>query len=302
MLDIRALSYTYPGAAQASLTEITLESTADVVFGLLGPNGAGKTTLISVLAGLIQPDHGEVHLDGQPLGSVRRKNPRAIALVPQDYAFYPMLTVRENLSLFAGLLGFRGVECAARVTSCSHFAHLDSVLEQRPEYLSGGIRRRLNLAIGLLGQPRLLLLDEPTVGVDPQSRRFLLESIAALPAQGTTVIYTSHYMEEVQAICRDVAILDQGRVLLAGDMADLLAGDESVFELAGNVRLSAELVARHQVQVGIAGEYRCALSQAGLAALLTDLTTAGLTVRRFSHGQRDLEQVFMQLTRRSLRD
>lgn len=302
MLTVDALSHTYPGSSAPALNELSLSIPDGEVYGLLGPNGAGKTTLISAIAGLLSPERGEIRLDGQPLAEVRRRDRRAIALVPQDHAFYPMLTVRENLRFFAGILDLDGAGQAARIDECLAFACLVQVADQRAEHLSGGLRRRLNLAIGLLGRPRLLLLDEPTVGVDPQSRHFLLESIAALPAAGTSVVYTSHYMEEVQAICRQLAILDQGRVLLAGSLDSLLRNQETVLEVAGGA-LPPLLCERHGLQPGEDNSYR--LSQAGtasLAALLADLAAAGIALEGLQHGQRNLEQVFISLTRRSLRD
>ncbi len=198
MLLIDGVSYRYRDAASAALQNISLNIPAAAVYGLLGPNGAGKTTLISLLAGLLTAGVGRISLNGQLLPAVRAADPRAIALVPQDYAFYPMLSVAENLRFFAGALGLNGAELKAQTNAAIAFGRLDQVVGKRAERLSGGLRRRLNLAIGLLGKPRLLLLDEPTVGVDPQSRHFLLDAIAALPATGTTVIYTSHYMEEVE--------------------------------------------------------------------------------------------------------
>ena len=174
---------------------------------------------------------------------------------------------------------------------------------KRAGELSGGLRRRLNLAIGLLGQPQLLLLDEPTVGVDPQSRHFLLESIAALPAAGTTVIYTSHYMEEVEAICQQIAIIDQGKVLTEGRLADILASPEPVLDITLDRELPGDIATRHAAST--IGELKYALklaSTAELPRLLDELAATGCTVRQLSFGQHDLEQIFMRLTNRSLRD
>ena len=174
---------------------------------------------------------------------------------------------------------------------------------QRPEQLSGGLRRRLNLAIGLLGRPQLLLLDEPTVGVDPQSRSFLLESIAALPAAGTTVLYTSHYMEEVEAICQRVAILDQGRVLSEGTLDDLLATADSSAEIELDRPLPPALAERYAATD--LGHFKFGLffrSTVEAARLLDELAEAGCSVRQLHVGRQNLEQLFMRLTRRSLRD
>lgn len=303
MLHIADVSFRYPGASAAALEGVTLDIPAGGVYGLLGPNGAGKTTLISILAGLQSAVSGQITLNGRPLAEARTNEPRAIALVPQEYAFYPMLTVAENLHFFSGILGLARRESKAQIDQAIAFARLEQVVGKRAEQLSGGLRRRLNLAIGLLGKPKLLLLDEPTVGVDPQSRSFLLESIAGLPAAGTTVLYTSHYMEEVEAICQRVAIIDQGQVLAEGALDDLLRCDESVAELVLGADMPAELAGRYQTTELGSQAYRLELTNtAALPRLLDDLAAAGCPVHRLNVGRQNLEQLFMRLTRRSLRD
>jgi len=224
MLTVENLSYRYPAAASAALDGVSMRAERGSVLGLLGPNGAGKTTLISILAGLRRPAAGRVAAGHQELG-----------LVPQELAFYPMLTVRENLRFFAGVQDLGGARLRERLEAVVAFARLDGALGQRAAELSGGLKRRLNLAIGLLTDPDLVLLDEPTVGVDPQSRAFLLESIGAMRAPARHIVYTSHYMEEVQAICDHVAILDAGRVLAAGPLATVLAGAASLEQVFLNL-------------------------------------------------------------------
>ena len=238
-LSLRDLTFRYPGANDAALQGLTLDIPRGGVFGLLGPNGAGKTTLISLIAGQLRGASGDMLLDGAPLAEARRRAPRSLGLVPQEHAFYPMLTCRENLRFFGGVQGLGAARLAERVAAASAFARLEPVLERRAGELSGGLKRRLNFAIGLLTEPQVLLLDEPTVGVDAQSRAFLLERIRALAAPDRIVVYTSHYMEEVQAICDRVAIIDHGRVLLAGPLAEVL--QDSARSLA--LRLSAPLPA-----------------------------------------------------------
>jgi ABC-2 type transport system ATP-binding protein len=211
-LRVEALSFRYPGRGEPALDGVTLEIPDGCVFGLLGPNGAGKTTLISLLSGLLRGAQGRIEVRGET------------GLVPQDHAFYPMLTCRENLDFFGAVQGLAGAGLERRVAAVAAFGRIEGVLARRAGQLSGGLKRRLNLAIGLLGEPEVLLLDEPTVGVDPQSRAFLLESIRALAGPGRTIVYTSHYMEEVQAICDRVAILDSGRVLASGALSELLQG------------------------------------------------------------------------------
>ncbi len=303
MLKVDGVSYRYRDAAVPALQDVSLTLPSGGIYGLLGPNGAGKTTLISLLAGLLTVADGNISLNGQPLAEARAANPRAIALVPQDYAFYPMLTVAENLAFFAGALGLARDERRQQIDTAIAFARLEQVTGKRAEQLSGGLRRRLNLAIGLLGRPQLLLLDEPTVGVDPQSRSFLLESIAALPAAGTTVLYTSHYMEEVEAICQRVAILDQGRVLSEGTLDDLLATADSSAEIELDRPLPPALAERYAATD--LGHFKFGLffrSTVEAARLLDELAEAGCSVRQLHVGRQNLEQLFMRLTRRSLRD
>jgi ABC-2 type transport system ATP-binding protein len=219
-LSVAGLSYRYPGRDEPVLDRVSLDIPDGGVFGLLGPNGAGKTTLISVLAGQLQGASGRIAVSGR------------IGLVPQDHAFYPMLTGRENLRFFGAVQGLGGAELDRRVEAVAAFSRVEGVLARRAGQLSGGLKRRLNLAIGLLTEPDVLLLDEPTVGVDPQSRAFLLESIRSLARPGRTIVYTSHYMEEVQAICARVAILDAGRLLVSGTIGELLKeGDANLEQL-----------------------------------------------------------------------
>ena len=236
MIHLDSLHYRYRPGMPPALDGISIDIARGSIHGLLGPNGAGKTTLISLLAGLLTPQKGRIVIDGESLDVWRAARPNAIALVPQDYAFYPMLTVAENLAFFAGVQGIPQQERQRRCAEALAFARLETVAKQRAEELSGGLRRRLNLAIGLTGEPEILLLDEPTVGVDPSSRRFLLETVRQLAAAGRTVIYTSHYMEEVEAVCADVSIIDHGKALLAGPIAEIKQGKtlEQVFvELTG---------------------------------------------------------------------
>ena len=228
MLKVDRLSFRYSGSDEAALRELSLSIPAGGIFGLLGPNGAGKTTLISILAGQLRAAAERITFDGTPLEDLRRREPASLGLVPQEFAFYPMLTCGENLRFFAAVQGLGGERLRGRVAAVAAFARIENVLTRRAGELSGGLRRRLNLAIGLLTEPRILLLDEPTVGVDPQSRAFLLDSIRGLAAAGRTIVYTSHYMEEVEAICDHVAIIDAGRVLRAGPLAELLSDEAAV--------------------------------------------------------------------------
>jgi ABC-type multidrug transport system ATPase subunit len=222
VIEVQGLSFRYPGAERDALQGLSLEVRAGSLFGLLGPNGSGKTTLISMLTGLLRPTGGTLRIGGETLPGGLPAAQAMSALVPQDYAFYPRLSVMENLRFFGGALSLSGSELGSRIEEASAVAGLESFAGKRAEHLSGGLKRRLNLAIGLLNRPRLLLLDEPTVGIDPQSRQFILAAIKRLNAEGTTVLYTSHYMDEVQQLCDHIGVLDEGRLLAHGGLDELL--------------------------------------------------------------------------------
>ncbi|MCM5679173.1 ABC transporter ATP-binding protein [Schlegelella sp. S2-27] len=306
MLALDRLAFRYAAAARPALDGISLRAQRGEVLGLLGPNGAGKTTLISLLAGLLTVQHGEILVDGEPLALVRKRHPTRIAIAPQEYAFYPMLTVRENLCCFAGSARLTGARLGDRVRAGLAFAQLERFADVRAERLSGGLKRRLNLAIALLAEPELVLFDEPTVGVDPQSRAFVLESIRSLASQGVAVIYASHYMEEIEAIAERVAILDHGRVLRDGTLDELLS--EGAAHLAitlesGGVEQARALLSRFGELLDGDAPLRLRLAEAQrVAPVFAALEAAGLRVRHAQFGRCDLEQLFMSLTHRSLRE
>jgi ABC-2 type transport system ATP-binding protein len=307
MLAVRDLVFRYPAGQGAALDGVSFDLRRGEVLGLLGPNGAGKTTLIAHLSGALALQAGEITFDGQPLAQVRRTAPTRIAIAPQEYAFYPMLTARENLACFAAAARLPGARRRQRIAACLAFAQLERHADVRASRLSGGLKRRLNLAIALLPEPELLLLDEPTVGVDPQTRAFLLDAVRMLAAQGASVLYTSHYMEEIEAIASRVVIMDGGRVLCAGTLAELLQQTSPQVQLA-NVGLAPDSVQPLLQRFGAAADHGAAGWQVTLHAgrtapqLLAAIEAAGGHVSHASFGRSNLEQLFMSLTRRSLRD
>lgn len=216
LIEANGLVYQYPNSAEPAIAGVDLRLVAGEAVGLLGPNGAGKSTLIDLLIGLRQPLHGQVRKDVDPVPSV--------AWVPQEYALYPALECGENLRLFADMLDIDRAEAGRRIESAIQTCRLGEFIDRQARHCSGGVRRRLNLAIALLAKPDVLLLDEPTVGVDPQSRAFLLDRVRELVDAGTAVLYASHYMEEVSAVCSRILLLDHGKVLASGELATLLAG------------------------------------------------------------------------------
>lgn len=192
-------------------------------YGLLGPNGSGKTTTISMICGILTADAGTVVLDGQPLTPSTIDAKRAIGLVPQEIALYQDLTAAENLRFFGRLQGLRGKALSARVDSVLDIVVLRDRANDRVQEFSGGMKRRVNIAVGLLHEPQLLVLDEPTVGVDPQSRNQILASVEQLGDAGLSVLYTTHYMEEAERLCDRIGILDQGTLIAEGSQAELVA-------------------------------------------------------------------------------
>jgi ABC-2 type transport system ATP-binding protein len=209
------LVYRYPGQRRAALDDVDLQLSRGHATGLLGPNGSGKSTLINLLIGLRSPQEGRIaYGESAPV----------VAWVPQEYAFYPELTCRENLRLFAGMLELPPAERGQRINAAIATCMLHEFIDTRARACSGGVRRRLNLAIALLQKPDVLLLDEPTAGVDPQSRAFLLERVRQFVDGGTALLYATHYMEEVSTVCSHIVLLDHGRVVASGDLDTLLRG------------------------------------------------------------------------------
>ena len=307
MIKIKQLQFSYKGAAQAALQNIELVVPANKIVGLLGPNGAGKTTLLSILSGLLPCPANRVFIDGCDIASRNIGLRPRLSLVPQDYAFYQQLTVWENLTFFAGAQGLNKAMIKARIHEVSEIAGLQNRFTAKAHSLSGGLKRRLNLAIGLLNKPQLLLLDEPTVGIDPHSRHFILQAIKDINAQGTTIIYTSHYMEEVEALCDDIVIVDQGQVMLQGALQTLLqAGSGQSFSVdlcelptAENLgALQQVLTFRHDLlRLNISIN-----STRDIVAALQILEKQQLAVGRIQYGANNLEELFLDLTQRSLRD
>ncbi|HEV8269452.1 MAG TPA: ABC transporter ATP-binding protein [Thermoanaerobaculia bacterium] len=233
MIEIRNLVKKYPGAAANAVDGLDLTIERGELFGLLGPNGAGKTTTISILSALLTPTSGTVRVAGFDVVKQANEVKRRIGVVPQDLAVYPALTARENLAFFGRLYRLSGATLRARVDEALERVGLCDRGDDRVDTYSGGMKRRVNIAAGLLHRPEVLLLDEPTVGVDPQSRNFILDGVAALAKEGLTVVYSTHYMEEVERLCSRIAILDHGRVLETDSPKALVArhGGEPVVEV-----------------------------------------------------------------------
>lgn len=280
-------------------------------YGLLGPNGAGKTTAISMIAGLLRPDGGEVHVLGQAMTPTSRAPKAMVGLVPQDLAIYPDLTARENLAFFGRLYSMKGDQLRRRVEEVLDVIGLTDRADDRADEFSGGMKRRLNIGIGLLHGPRLLILDEPTVGVDPQSRNSILESVESLSSEGLAVLYTTHYMEEAERLCDRVAIVDQGVIQAEGTRRELvrMVGENDRVRIQTTGATSVAIDRLEQLpgvvtalSSGNAIELIVENASSILAETLRVVTEAGTSVSSVSVEEPDLEAVFLHLTGKALRD
>ena len=231
MLEARNLAKAFGRLSAVDGVSFTLPS--GQLLGLLGPNGAGKTTTVSMLAGIVAPDRGEVLVDGHRLDGDDDPAKRRIGLVPQDVALYEELTARDNLRFFGGLYGFRGAALDRAMASALELVGLADRARDRVGTYSGGMKRRLNLAAGLLHDPDILLLDEPTVGVDPQSRHAIFDNLAQLKRRGKAILYTTHYMEEAERLSDHIIVMDHGRVIAANTLAGLRREHPGVGDLEG---------------------------------------------------------------------
>lgn len=265
-------------------------------FGFLGPNGAGKTTTIAMLVGLLAPDSGEVTVRGR--NPMRTESRRSIGVAPQSLSLYDELTASENLDFFGSLYGLAGAKLKERVDWCLDFAELKDRRKHRVGSFSGGMKRRMNIAVALIHQPEILFLDEPTVGVDPHSRNHIFECIQKLKDQGMTVLYTTHYMEEAQRLCDRVAIVDHGKLLALDTVQNLIMqhGDHSV--VTGELNFCPEGL--EFPGLGDSSSFRFKSHQP--LKTVADLTGKGVEFQTLGIAQPDLECVFLALTGRSLRD
>ncbi len=299
---------------------VTFRIEAGETYGLLGPNGAGKTTTISIVAGILAADAGTVSVAGEPMHPSAMAAKRHLGLVPQDLAVYPDLTARENLRFFARIQGLSGPERSLRVDEVLDVIGLRERADDWVGEFSGGMKRRLNIGVGLLHRPRLLILDEPTVGVDPQSRNAILDAVEVLAGEGMGVLYTTHYMEEAERLCDRIGIVDRGRLIAEGTTAELVGGldaDEVVrLRVPGATEAALAALAAHarptphahdaqDIGMSVEGDTVVLVvddAPARLPALLSALAAAEVVVAGIEVRRPDLEDVFLQRTGRALRD
>ena len=300
MISIKKLSKSY-GRIKA-LDQLDLEIGKGTIFGLLGPNGAGKTTLVSILNGLLDFDTGNIAVFGAALGVNLGEIRRRSAFIPQALALYDNLSVIENLRFFAGIQNISGAVLRRNLDYAISVNRLGAILKQRAQTLSGGQRRRLNIAIGLLNNPELLYFDEPTVGIDPESRNQILETIRSFKHDAKTVIYTSHYMPEIEKLCDEVAIIDRGHIILKGQLATLLQEEKSesvVLELLHSSRVQLDVIARQSEDLQVVDAATLLLirqSSAKMGPLLARLEAEQIAIKQIRYGTTNLEALFLRLT------
>jgi len=281
------------------------------LYGLLGPNGAGKTTIMSMLSGLLAPDEGRILFDGIDLAAEPLKVKAQLGIVPQEPALYENLSARENLSFWGGLYGLSGAQLKQAVDRVLELVGLTDRAKDPVKQYSGGMKRRINLALGLVHGPRAVLMDEPTVGIDPQARLNILEAVKQVASSGTTVIYTTHYLEEVEQLCDRIAIMDHGKILAEGTLDELKrrVGGRDVVTVRGAFDAAAvrpRFEALPGVSVTSVEPGRLVLSVEGsgrgAVELLSRVLADGLSIDGISIQPPSLNTLFLNLTGRELRD
>ncbi|MEO7731750.1 MAG: ABC transporter ATP-binding protein [Kofleriaceae bacterium] len=293
--------------ARTAVGAIDLDVARGECLGLLGPNGAGKTTTISMACGVLAPTRGSVAITGIPLATRPREAKAKLGLVPQDLAIYDELSALENLRYFGALYGLTGARLAARIDWALGVVGLRDRAREPVKQFSGGMKRRLNLAAGVIHAPELLILDEPTVGVDPQSRHHIFETVKQLARDGMTIVYTSHYLEGVEALCDRVAIIDAGAIVALGRISELVAahaGHGLALSLAGEpaaIEAAARAAEAHGSVTRDGARLRV-MPHAGLAPLVAAIEATGATITTIESHQATLEAAFLALTGHGLRD
>lgn len=294
-----------------AVDNISIHIAKGEIFGLLGPNGAGKSTTIKMIMGLLKPTSGEINIQGQSIRKEERKIKKLMGLVPQDLAIYNSMSARENVEFFGSLYGLSGKKLKEMAEQALAFTGLVEKKNEKPKQFSGGMKRRLNIACAIVHRPEIVIMDEPTVGIDPQSRNHILESVRELSSQGTTIIYTSHYMDEVETLCDRVGIMDHGKLIALGNKNELkkqVGTLEKIIIEALDIRYNPieevkQIDAVKSVSVNENTiEINTSCAQEILQEALLLLSRANVKVRSISLKEPDLESVFLTLTGRQLRD
>ncbi|NOZ06240.1 MAG: ATP-binding cassette domain-containing protein [Chloroflexi bacterium] len=311
IVEARELVKQYPGTPEPAVRGVSFTIRQGEIFGLLGPNGAGKTTTISMLSCLLEPTSGSASVAGFDLLRQPAEVKKRIGLVPQDIALYPTLSARDNLAFFGRMYGLRGTDLRRRVDRALEIVGLSDRANDAIEEFSGGMKRRANLAAGLLHKPEVLFLDEPTVGVDPQSRNFIFENVRALNREGVTILYTTHYMEEAERLCDRVAIIDEGRIIALDTpqgLIDSLGG--SIIYLGLPAQPDGSFVEQIQglpeVKRALYKDDRFEITvrriQQALVEVIAVFNRADMPITSLKIMEPNLETVFLLLTGKQLRD
>jgi ABC-2 type transport system ATP-binding protein len=329
IVEVRSLRKVYD--EMVAIDDVSFTIHRGEIFGLLGPNGAGKTTTISILASIVPATDGEVSVAGMNPRDAAAPLKRALGMVPQELAIYTKLTAQENLQFFGQLFGMREPELGQRVSEMLDLVGLTDRKDSRADTYSGGMKRRLNLAAGLMHNPQILLLDEPTVGVDPQSRNHIFEGVRKLNQQGMTILYTSHYMEEVESLCDRVGIMDRGKLIACDTVQNLIRGlGGAVIEVGVRSAPAPELLIQLRRIEGVESvelaDTKIPAEADGadgsgptdsigakllvrgdqpnriLPGLVSELTASGVPLLSLAIKEPNLEDVFLSLTGKHLRD
>jgi len=308
MLRVENLTKSY--GPLVAVDHVSFEVLPGDIFGFLGPNGAGKTTTINMIASLIKPDSGSISIDGQELSMNDTSLRKKMGIVPQEVAVYEDLSAKENLKFWGGLYGLKGKTLRDSVNQMLQLTGLQDRAKEQVKKYSGGMKRRLNMAAGLLHKPKLLLLDEPTVGIDPQARQKMLDMVRDVAGNDTAILYTSHYLEEVEELCNKIAIIDHGRILAQGTCEELkkIIGENRLLTLNG--QFSAETTQKlteeiENLNLVSFSENQVVFSlpmDVGTGVFLEKLLAAGFDIQNLSIKEPSLNTVFLKLTGRELRD
>ena len=307
LIEVRDLQKSYGDLV--AVDRITFSAYAGTVFGLLGPNGAGKSTTISCLSGLLKPTGGSIHVGGFDVAANPVKAKSSLGIVPQELAIYEDLSARDNLAFWGAAYGLKGAALKDRVAHILNRIGLSDRANDLPKNYSGGMKRRLNFGCGLVHEPKILLLDEPTVGVDPQSRERLFDLVREEKAKGTCVLYTTHYMEEAEKLCDELAIIDHGKIIAAGTLKELRAefGGNDIIQLTG----SFDPHSLEPVVADLGGEVLSLDAEVlmmairdgarNLPAVLQGVSATGADIHDTRLSEPNLESLFLKLTGKDLR-
>ncbi len=309
MIEVESLRKQYGDLV--AVDDVSFTAAPGAIFGLLGPNGAGKTTTIGCISGLLKPSAGRIRVMGHDVVTDGRASRERLGIVPQELALYEDLSARENLIYWGSAYGLRGAALKRRVGAVLETVGLADRAREPVKKFSGGMKRRLNFACGIVHEPKALLLDEPTVGVDPQSRVRLLDLVREETRNGTCVLYTTHYMEEAETLCDRLAIIDHGRIIAAGTLPELRAilGERDILRLIGRfdpMGVPEALAKQKEIELVQVEDSIVTLAtpQASkkLSSIIQALAAAGAEVRETTLTQPSLESLFIKLTGKELRE